>query len=285
MLAAWPIAACRPTQSASYMVKSGPQPGRPLRVGLAHRTRTSRASKNHNRRTYDHGERGLRRSSPRVATHVKTRSWRDCTPMARGRAVTGGMRAERRMRTSLCRARGVLKCGGSAKGACADWGRASRHHPGVESAAAVPPISTHAHSPPRVPRRTHTLSSIPRCSRCFSILPCLLLPVAMSDPGSTTPPADATKLSSPPSGSLAFLVHSPDTVRSNLPPDVDNKPLARQKRRRTRSAFAPLCFPLLLRRETRLYRPRQGVKPDSFMCRRNHANPPLRAIARKTRKY
>ncbi|OJD33227.1 homeobox transcription [Diplodia corticola] len=55
----------------------------------------------------------------------------------------------------------------------------------------------------------------------------------MSDPGSTTPPADATKLSSPPSGSLAFLVHSPDTVRSNLPPDVDNKPLARQKRRRT----------------------------------------------------
>lgn len=220
-----------------------------------------------------------------MATHVKTRSWRDCTPMARGRVVTGGMRAERRMRTSLCRARGVLKCGGSAKGACADWGRASRHHPGVESAAAVPPISTHAHSPPRVPRRTHTLSSIPRCSRCFSILPCLLLPVAMSDPGSTTPPADATKLSSPPSGSLAFLVHSPDTVRSNLPPDVDNKPLARQKRRRTRSAFAPLCFPLLLRRETRLYRPRQGVKPDSFMYRRNHANPLLRAIARKTRKY
>ncbi|KAL1649278.1 Homeobox protein yox1 [Diplodia intermedia] len=55
----------------------------------------------------------------------------------------------------------------------------------------------------------------------------------MSDPGSTTPPADAAKLSSPPSGSLAFLVHSPDTVRSNLPPDVDNKPLVRQKRRRT----------------------------------------------------
>ncbi|KAL1630491.1 Homeobox protein yox1 [Neofusicoccum ribis] len=55
----------------------------------------------------------------------------------------------------------------------------------------------------------------------------------MSDPGSTTPPADAPKLSSPSSGSLAFLVHSPDTVQRNLPPDVDNKPLARQKRRRT----------------------------------------------------
>lgn len=34
--------------------------------------------------------------------------------------------------------------------------------------------------------------------------------------------------------SLAFLVHSQDTVQHNLPPDVDNKPLARQKRKRTR---------------------------------------------------
>ncbi|KAF2087429.1 hypothetical protein K490DRAFT_57033 [Saccharata proteae CBS 121410] len=54
----------------------------------------------------------------------------------------------------------------------------------------------------------------------------------MSDPGST-PPTDTAKLSSPSSTSLAFLVHSPDTVQRNLPPDVDNKPLARQKRRRT----------------------------------------------------
>ncbi|KAF2000978.1 hypothetical protein P154DRAFT_522237 [Amniculicola lignicola CBS 123094] len=38
---------------------------------------------------------------------------------------------------------------------------------------------------------------------------------------------------SPNSSSLAFLVHSPNTVSNNLPPDVDNKSLARQKRRRT----------------------------------------------------
>ncbi|KAF1927544.1 uncharacterized protein M421DRAFT_101530 [Didymella exigua CBS 183.55] len=32
---------------------------------------------------------------------------------------------------------------------------------------------------------------------------------------------------------FAFLVHSPETVANKMPPDVDNKPLARQKRRRT----------------------------------------------------
>ncbi|KAF2185735.1 hypothetical protein K469DRAFT_575043 [Zopfia rhizophila CBS 207.26] len=45
--------------------------------------------------------------------------------------------------------------------------------------------------------------------------------------------SDATGRRSSPSSALAFLVHSPDTVGNNLPPDVDNKPLARQKRRRT----------------------------------------------------
>lgn len=34
--------------------------------------------------------------------------------------------------------------------------------------------------------------------------------------------------------SYAFLVHSQNTLNHNLPPDVDNPPLARQKRRRTR---------------------------------------------------
>ncbi|KAL8792928.1 MAG: hypothetical protein Q9195_004425 [Heterodermia aff. obscurata] len=34
-------------------------------------------------------------------------------------------------------------------------------------------------------------------------------------------------------GSFAFLVHSQDTLNNNLPPNVDNQPLARQKRRRT----------------------------------------------------
>ncbi|KAF1965977.1 hypothetical protein BU23DRAFT_560668 [Bimuria novae-zelandiae CBS 107.79] len=35
------------------------------------------------------------------------------------------------------------------------------------------------------------------------------------------------------SSDFAFLNHSPTTVANSLPPDVDNKPLARQKRRRT----------------------------------------------------
>jgi hypothetical protein len=41
----------------------------------------------------------------------------------------------------------------------------------------------------------------------------------------------------------AFLVHSQETIPWNLPPDVDNKPLARQKRRRTRYVCHDrLCF-------------------------------------------
>ncbi|KAF2838416.1 hypothetical protein M501DRAFT_1005306 [Patellaria atrata CBS 101060] len=39
--------------------------------------------------------------------------------------------------------------------------------------------------------------------------------------------------SSSPSTSHAFLVHSQNTLSHNLPPDVDNKPLVRQKRKRT----------------------------------------------------
>ncbi|KAK2796000.1 hypothetical protein FQN51_009545 [Onygenales sp. PD_10] len=44
---------------------------------------------------------------------------------------------------------------------------------------------------------------------------------------STTPSGDAT------SNNYAFLVHSQKTLTQNLPPKVDNKALARQKRRRT----------------------------------------------------
>ncbi|KAF1986470.1 hypothetical protein K402DRAFT_355898 [Aulographum hederae CBS 113979] len=58
----------------------------------------------------------------------------------------------------------------------------------------------------------------------------------MSEP--TSPPndleAEAASGSSPSSiGSHAFVVHSQDTLQQNLPPDVDNKPLVRQKRKRT----------------------------------------------------
>jgi hypothetical protein len=43
---------------------------------------------------------------------------------------------------------------------------------------------------------------------------------------------------------FAFLVHSQDTLPNNLPPKVDDKPLARQKRRRTRFV-ALLVFGIL----------------------------------------
>ncbi|KAF2278841.1 uncharacterized protein EI97DRAFT_431092 [Westerdykella ornata] len=52
-----------------------------------------------------------------------------------------------------------------------------------------------------------------------------------SSPSSSTGATSLTKTS--PHAALAFLVHSPTTVANDLPPDVDNRPLARQKRRRT----------------------------------------------------
>ncbi|KAF2733930.1 hypothetical protein EJ04DRAFT_467486 [Polyplosphaeria fusca] len=55
------------------------------------------------------------------------------------------------------------------------------------------------------------------------------LPVALS----SSPPSDATGRRCSPHAGLAFLVHSPQTVENNLPPAIDDKPLARQKRRRT----------------------------------------------------
>lgn len=51
---------------------------------------------------------------------------------------------------------------------------------------------------------------------------------------SSSPAPAARSSPTAPTGVLAFLVHSPTTVANSLPPDVDNKPLARQKRRRTR---------------------------------------------------
>ncbi|ORY14418.1 hypothetical protein BCR34DRAFT_623348 [Clohesyomyces aquaticus] len=50
-------------------------------------------------------------------------------------------------------------------------------------------------------------------------------------------PAPARSFAATPAGSSSpnscFLVHSVRTLAANLPPDIDNKPLARQKRRRT----------------------------------------------------
>ncbi|KAL4906216.1 hypothetical protein BDW74DRAFT_151530 [Aspergillus multicolor] len=62
----------------------------------------------------------------------------------------------------------------------------------------------------------------------------------MSDPEpsavtfSSSPPSTQTSDSTTASSSYAFLVHSQKTLTQNLPPRVDNKLLARQKRRRTR---------------------------------------------------
>ena len=75
----------------------------------------------------------------------------------------------------------------------------------------------------------------------------------MSDSSSPRSSAsDSGGCSSPTvAGGLAFLVHSPETVQRNLPPDVDNKPLARQKRRRTRYARISYCILWLVRVTTR----------------------------------
>lgn len=52
--------------------------------------------------------------------------------------------------------------------------------------------------------------------------------VAATSSSPSLPAADSNALS------YAFLVHSQKTLTQNLPPRVDNKLLARQKRRRTR---------------------------------------------------
>jgi hypothetical protein len=52
----------------------------------------------------------------------------------------------------------------------------------------------------------------------------------MSSPSSADSDGGRASGSSP---NLAFLVRSQDSVLNNMPPDVDNKPLVRQKRRRT----------------------------------------------------
>ncbi|KAI8943165.1 hypothetical protein NX059_001194 [Plenodomus lindquistii] len=56
------------------------------------------------------------------------------------------------------------------------------------------------------------------------------LPYSRSSPASSRA-AHARRTSF--SGQLAFLVHSQESVANHMPPDVDNKALARQKRRRT----------------------------------------------------
>ena len=65
--------------------------------------------------------------------------------------------------------------------------------------------------------------------------------MATNDTGQRSASPQENRLSKPEDessdGSFAFLVHSQDTLDKNLPPNIDNQPLARQKRRRTRYAL------------------------------------------------
>ena len=44
-----------------------------------------------------------------------------------------------------------------------------------------------------------------------------------------------------PNATFAFLVHSQDTLTNGLPPNADNPPISRSRRRRTRYAHVGLC--------------------------------------------
>ena len=96
----------------------------------------------------------------------------------------------------------------------------------------------------------------------------------MSDSSSPRSSAsDSGGCSSPTvAGGLAFLVHSPETVQRNLPPDVDNKPLARQKRRRTRYARIFYCVLWLVGVTTRCCV--AILRDQSCICHTN-PTPPL----------
>jgi hypothetical protein len=81
-------------------------------------------------------------------------------------------------------------------------------------------------------------NSILNLDSSFPTHPLLWLLSAMSA-SSPLPVASPSigRRASPVATDFAFLVHSPETVANRQPPDVDNKPLARQKRRRTSYVF------------------------------------------------
>ena len=87
-------------------------------------------------------------------------------------------------------------------------------------------------------------------------------------PVSRSPGTESSSKSSSPASNIAFLVHSPHTLTQNLPPDVDNKSFARQRRRRTRYVSLYLCrlaSKLLLTRGIRVnYRVMSRVDPNPY---------------------
>jgi hypothetical protein len=103
------------------------------------------------------------------------------------------------------------------------------------------------------------------------------LPSFFSSPASSRPTRRASF-----SGQLAFLVHSQETVANHMPPDVDNKALARQKRRRTRYVFSSgtnsfhLMFDAL---ETNLERATGAISASVYPTK---ATPPTSTLHRLT---
>jgi hypothetical protein len=111
-------------------------------------------------------------------------------------------------------------------------------------------------------------------------------------PSSSPSSSDSASRRASPHAALAFLVHSPNTVANHLPPDVDNRPLARQKRRRTRYAiplFVDRSSVFVVRDASRpstpaLVRPctcSPGPAPHNLTAFANHPTP----AARKTRRF
>ena len=163
----------------------------------------------------------------------------------------------------------------------------------------VDAIALSQHSQPPYCSRPSPISlllSNVNCQLSFNKHSVFTVSLAMSDlpiPLSSSPArhdAMQGKRSSPIS-THAFLVHSPNTVANDLPPDVDNKPLARQKRRRTRydfiSTFLLLMFSPLNTRRVVLHghaRARgRSSAPTNPAPHRTSADPP-RIAAKKMRR-
>ena len=100
--------------------------------------------------------------------------------------------------------------------------------------ASIPPFDSFHHPVHQSPRET-----------IYELDARLLFLRAMSDPEPTMAAASSSpSLPAVDSSALtyAFLVHSQKTLTQNLPPRVDNKLLARQKRRRTRYVVDRILF-------------------------------------------
>lgn len=88
----------------------------------------------------------------------------------------------------------------------------------------------------RVHLRSHPRSLRMRPFASLHILDCIASMDSTTEHREDDKPGDSTR-SCP--ANYAFLNHSSTTLPHNLPPSVDDKPLARQKRKRTRYIDCP----------------------------------------------